>query len=92
MDKFFKNVYLFSLSGANSELDNQSLPDVDVSPGLLKTLSQVRIWRGRPVCLCVQVCVHVEGRAQPWVLVFRSHPHVPVWGQGERTLVAADLH
>ncbi|NP_001028580.1 RNA-binding protein 44 isoform X1 [Mus musculus] len=30
-----------SLSGANSELDNQSLPDVDVSPGLLKTLSQM---------------------------------------------------
>ncbi|XP_034377962.1 RNA-binding protein 44 [Arvicanthis niloticus] len=30
-----------SLSGSNSELDNQSLPDVDVSPSLLKTLSQM---------------------------------------------------
>ncbi|XP_028611273.1 RNA-binding protein 44 [Grammomys surdaster] len=30
-----------SLSGTNSERDNQSLPDVDVSPSLLKTLSQM---------------------------------------------------
>ncbi|XP_052048864.1 RNA-binding protein 44 [Apodemus sylvaticus] len=30
-----------SLSGANSELDNKSLPDVDISPSLLKTLSQM---------------------------------------------------
>ncbi|GAB1285233.1 RNA-binding protein 44 [Apodemus speciosus] len=30
-----------SLSEANSELDNQSLPDVDISPSLLKTLSQM---------------------------------------------------
>uniref|UniRef100_A0ABK0LQ69 RNA binding motif protein 44 n=1 Tax=Rattus norvegicus TaxID=10116 RepID=A0ABK0LQ69_RAT len=35
------NVYLFSLSGANSELDNQSLPEVAISPSLLKTLSQM---------------------------------------------------
>ncbi|XP_031224266.1 RNA-binding protein 44 isoform X2 [Mastomys coucha] len=30
-----------SLSGANSELGNQSLPDVDISPSLLNTLSQM---------------------------------------------------
>ncbi|KAL1771071.1 RNA-binding protein 44 [Sigmodon hispidus] len=30
-----------SLSGANSELDNQSVPDVDTSPSLQKTLSQM---------------------------------------------------
>ncbi|XP_052605256.1 RNA-binding protein 44 [Peromyscus californicus insignis] len=29
------------LSGANSELDNQSVPDVDTSPSLQKTLSQM---------------------------------------------------
>ncbi|XP_036028662.1 RNA-binding protein 44 [Onychomys torridus] len=29
------------LSGANSELDNQSVPDVDTSPSLQKTLSQI---------------------------------------------------
>ncbi|OBS59890.1 hypothetical protein A6R68_08977 [Neotoma lepida] len=30
------------LSGANSELDNQSVPDVDTSPSLQKTLSQYK--------------------------------------------------
>lgn len=63
-----RNVYLFSLSGANSELDNQSLPEVAISPSLLKTLSQVRIGVG-DVQVGVCRCVHV----QPWVLFFRSH-------------------
>lgn len=88
-----KNIYLFSLSGSNSELDNQSLPDVDVSPSLLKTLSQVRTEEGDlHVCVCRYVWyMHVEGRVQPWIVFFRSHPHVRLWRQGKRTLVTADL-
>ncbi|CAO2625434.1 RNA-binding protein 44, partial [Lemmus lemmus] len=38
-----RNVYLFSFSGTNSELDNQSVPDVDTSPSLKTTLSQMSL-------------------------------------------------
>lgn len=68
-------MYLFSHSGANSELDNQSVPDVDTSPSLETTLSQVRIGAQVHMIVCADVCA----RVQPQVLFFRSHSHVLLW-------------
>lgn len=49
-------MYLFSLSGANSELDNQTVPDdVDTSPSLETTLSQVRIGEQVHMIVCADV-------------------------------------
>ncbi|CAO2625433.1 RNA-binding protein 44, partial [Lemmus lemmus] len=56
-----RNVYLFSFSGTNSELDNQSVPDVDTSPSLKTTLSQVRIGEQVHRCRCVCMCVQPSG-------------------------------